>query len=199
MSDWRGKSEKGASYRALISEARCLDPASSKEGQSQYDYRVQLTMPNRKTLSGCCNAGLDVAQAQPAPNASEVPVADLSSKAQEDWSRLLLDLLPALEACLEKTPGPSAYVTKAWPMNRGMIGTRTRNRDGGWFECVASSDGRTVEHIEMLPKASPPLPGEQLVVFTPPAQAPPAGSCYRTEQVQDAAGKLVGWLSSNGC
>jgi uncharacterized membrane protein/invasion protein IalB len=197
--DWRGKSDTGASYRAFISEARCVESMTDKEGEAQYEYRIQLTMPNGKTLRGCCHAGLDNARAPQVPNANEIPVADLKNKAPDDWSRFLLDLLPAVEACLDKTPGPSAYVTKAWPMNRSMVGTRTRNRDGGWFECVASSDGSTVERIEMLPKASTPLPGEQLALFTPLAQAPPAGNCYRTERIQDAAGKLVGWLSGYGC
>jgi hypothetical protein len=198
--DWRGKSDTGASYRALINETRCVDSAADKDAQTQYDYRVQITMPGGKTLRGCCNAGLDTEGPKPAAGIdNSLPVADLNSKAADDWTRLLLDLLPAMQACLDKTPGPSAYVTKAWPMNRGMVGTRTRNRDGGWFECTATSDGQSVEHIEMLPKAAAPLPGEQSAVFTSSAQTPPSGNCYRTERVQDAAGKWVGWLSSNGC
>jgi len=198
--DWRGRSDTGASYRALINETRCVDSAADKDAQTQYDYRVQITMPGGKTLRGCCNAGLDTEGPQPAAGVdNSLPVADLNSKAADDWTRLLLDLLPAMQACLDKTPGPSAYVTKAWPMNRGMVGTRTRNRDGGWFECTATSDGQSVEHIEMLPKAAAPLPGEQSAIFTSSAQTPPSGNCYRTERVQDAAGKSVGWLSSNGC
>jgi uncharacterized membrane protein len=197
--DWRGKSDIGASYRALINETRCVDSAADKDAQTQYDYRVQITMPGGKTLRGCCNAGLDTEGPQPAAGVDDSPVADLKSKASDDWTRLLLDLLPAMQACLDKTPGPSAYVTKSWPMNRGMVGTRTRNRDGGWFECTANSDGQSVEHIEMLPKAAAPLPGEQSAVFTPAGQTPPSGNCYRTERVQDAAGKMVGWLSGNGC
>jgi len=197
--DWRGKSDTGASYRALINETQCVDSAANKDAQTQYDYRVQITVPGGKTLRGCCNAGLDTEGPQPAAAGDDLPVADLKSKASDDWTRLLLDLLPGMQACLDKTPGPSAYVTKAWPMNRGMIGTRTRNRDGGWFECIANSDGQSVGHIEMLPKAAAPLPGEAVAVFTPAAQTPPSGNCYRTERVQDAAGKWVGWLSSNGC
>jgi uncharacterized membrane protein len=197
--DWRGKSDTGASYRALINETRCVDSAADKDAQTQYDYRVQITMPGGKALRGCCNAGLDTEGPQPPAGVDDLPVADLKSKASDDWTRVLLDLLPAMQACLDKTPGPSAYVTKAWPMNRGMVGARTRNRDGGWFECIATSDGQSVEHIEMLPKAAAPLPGEQAAVFTPAAQTPPPGNCYRTERVQDATGKMVGWLSINGC
>jgi uncharacterized membrane protein len=132
--DWRGKSDTGASYRALINETQCVDSAADKDAQTQYDYRVQITMPGGKVLRGCCNAGLDTEGPQPAAAVDDLPVADLKSKASDDWTRLLPDLLPGMQACLDKTPGPSAYVTKAWPMNRGMVGTRTRNRDGGWFE-----------------------------------------------------------------
>jgi putative lipoprotein len=162
---------------------------------------VQLTVPGGRTLQGCCNAGLELPSAVRAepPDLAQAPVADLSLRAPADWSRWLMDLLPAIQACLDKTPGAATYVTKAWPMNRGMVGVRTRNATVGWFECVAQSDGRVVERFGPVESSAPPVPGEEVVLFTPSAQTPLPGNCFTHERVVDADGHPIGWLSTNEC
>ena len=72
---------------------------------------------------------------------------------ETDWSRYLFDLLPAIQACIDKTPEPDPYATKAWPMNHGMVGVRTRNGQGGWFECVAEANGKSIDRFVPLPPA----------------------------------------------
>jgi hypothetical protein len=37
------------------------------------------------------------------------------------------------------------------------------------------------------------------VLFTPMGHSPLAGNCWHHERVVDLSGKVLGWLSSNGC
>jgi invasion protein IalB len=193
--DWRGKSDWGGSFRAQVSEEACRD------GTSDFEYKVQVSLPGRKTVRGCCNAGLPPAPVVAAAptDTTQFPVADLRNRPETDWSRYLFDLLPAIQACIDKTPEPEPYATKAWPMSQGMVGVRTRNSQGGWFECVADANGRSVERFVPLPSGAPPAPNEDRVVFSPPDHPPVGGSCYKHERVLDGLGDFMGWLSTNGC
>jgi len=198
--DWRGKSADGRAYRALIQQQSCTDSMSDAAGETAFDYRVQLTVPGGRKLTGCCDAGVEprvAARAQPDP--AQAPVAALGAKSPVDWSRMLMELLPAIDACLAKTPGTAPYVTKAWPMNRGMVGVRTRNATVGWFECVAQSDGKVVDRFGPVESGAPPVPGEEVVLYIPAAHAPPSGNCFTHERVMDASGSQIGWLSTNAC
>jgi uncharacterized membrane protein/invasion protein IalB len=198
--DWRGKSADGRAYRALIQQQSCTDSMSEAQGEAAFDYRVQLTVPRGGKLAGCCDAGLEprvAARTQPEP--AQVPVAALGAKSPVDWSRMLMELLPAIDACLAKTPGTSPYVTKAWPMNHGMVGVRTRNATVGWFECVAQTDGKAVDRFGPVESNAPAVPGEETVLYTAIAHAPPSGNCFTHERVMDAGGNQIGWLSTNTC
>jgi putative lipoprotein len=126
-------------------------------------------------------------------------VADLAARSASDWSRFLMEMLPAVAGCLEKTPGAGPYVTKAWLMNRGLIGVRTRNVTAGWFDCVAQIDGHVIERFEPVTAEVGPVPGEAAVVFTPAGGTPLSGTCWQHERVLDRDGNLLGWLSANNC
>jgi uncharacterized membrane protein len=197
--DWRGKSDWGGSFRAVITEQLCRDSMSDSEGQTQFEYRARVTLPGGKTVEGCCNAGLPPAEAATPTDTTQYPVADVRARPDTDWSRHLFELLPAIQACIDKTPEPHPYATKAWPMNHGMVGVRTRNRGGGWFECVAEGTGKSVDRFVPLPSTAPPAPNEDLVVFSPPDQSPPEGNCLKHERVMDGMGDFMGWLSTNAC
>jgi uncharacterized membrane protein len=202
--DWRGKAPDGSNYRVLIQEQTCADTMlepGSGEGPASFAYRARLTLPDGRIVQGCCNAGLETVQRPVAAQVSldQAPVANLFGKRPDDWSRFLLELLPAIDACLQKTPGDAPYVTKAWPMNRGMVGVRTRNAVAGWFDCVAPYDGQVVEQFAAVTADAGPLPGEGYVLYTPLAHTPLAGKCWQHERVQDLAGNPLGWLSTNAC
>jgi uncharacterized membrane protein len=202
--DWRGKAAGGGEYRILIQEQACTDTmadASSGEGQAGFAYRARLTLPGGKVVQGCCNAGLETVQREPARPADleQAPVANLYTKRPDDWSRFLLEMMPAVNACLARTPGEAPYVTKAWPMNRGLVGVRTRNAVAGWFDCVAPFDGGTIERFDAVTADAGPVPGEGYVLFTPAGYTPLAGNCWRHERAVDLSGNVLGWLSTNGC
>lgn len=201
--DWRGKAPDGSAYRVLIQQQTCADTmadAAGGEGVASFPYRAKLTLPGGNVVQGCCSAGLEVVRpASQQPSLDDVPVADVSSKPPGDWSRFLLELMPGIEACLARTPGTSPYATKAWPMNGGLIGVRTRNAVAGWFECVAAYDGRAIVRLDPVTAESGPLPGEGYVLYTPVSGQPLAGNCWHHERVVDFIGKTLGWLSTNRC
>jgi uncharacterized membrane protein/invasion protein IalB len=198
---WKGRaSGQPRDLIAIIVEQACRDSMSDGDGQTAFAFHAQVTLPDGRKARGCCNAGLPAAAAVSAPpGLASAPVATFTTKSADDWARLLPELQPAIDACLARTPGSAPYVTKAWPMNQGMTGVRTRGGDGTWYECIAQAHGKAVERIEMLARGEPPLPGENVTLFTPAGGTPRAGNCWQHERVLDAAGTLLGYLSYNTC
>jgi uncharacterized membrane protein len=196
---WRGRAAPlEGDLVAWIAAEPCSDTMSDREGATAFSHRILISMPDGDVLVGCCRSGVP-ASAGAAPEPDLLPVADLSAKAADDWSCLLLNLLPAIETCLAANPGPMPRVTKAWPMNRGMVGVRTRDGSGGWFACVAPAVGGAPDRFEPVAPGSPRLPGEGTVLFSPAPQTPPAGVCYRHERVVRQDGGLLGLLSYDTC
>jgi uncharacterized membrane protein len=198
---WRGRG--GDTPRDMVafiieSTARCRDTMSDREGQTEFQYSARLSLGDGELVAGCCRA--ETASDDPdGPTATEhFPVADLASKPPDDWSRLLMDLLPGIKACLSRTPGTITRVTKAWPMNKAMTGVRTRDDEGGHWECIAQVEGEAVHLFEPVADGDTP-PGEGRVIFTPAAMPPPVGECYAHERVLYPDGPLLGWLSLNTC
>jgi uncharacterized membrane protein len=190
---WRGRGEGETNdVVVMIVEASCQDTMSDSEGQTQFSHQVRVSMPDGQVLVGCCSAGLANAAAH------DLPVADLAARPADDWSRYLLDMLPAIEACLDATPGPRQRITDAWPMNHGMVGMRTRNGEGGWFECIAPMIGGEVDRIEAVPAGTLRTPGEEQVIFTRASDGPLKGGCYENLRVIDG-GELIGWLAHDVC
>jgi hypothetical protein len=116
--------------------------------------------------------------------------------AADDWTFALNDFLPAIEACLAETPSPPAVVEDVWPMNRGMIGVRTRSTDGRSWTCVAPQEGGAVDMVDPAPE-DPEHPIGPL--FTPAPDEPPTGECYEHEQVFGPEGNPIGWVSYDMC
>jgi invasion protein IalB/uncharacterized membrane protein len=198
---WRGKAPgEHGELIAFIVEQSCREGTSDTEGQAAFAFQTQVTLPDGRKTRGCCNAGMATTQALTLPPGLEsARIANFAAKSSEDWARPLLMLMPAINACLARTPGPSPYVTKAWQLNPTMAGVRTRGGDGSWFGCIASLDGSVVDRFEMLPRNDLPLPGENLTLFTPAGGTPRSGNCWEHERVLDAAGTLLGYLSYNTC
>lgn len=127
------------------------------------------------------------------------PRFDPGARAANDWSRLLLDLMPAIDACLREPVGHLPRVVRAWRTDRGLVGVRLQNLDAGRHQCVAAADGSAIDAIEQLAFDAPALPGEGDPIFTPAAGAYPAGACFSHERVETGAGWFLGWLSAGVC
>ena len=138
--------------------------------------------------------------AAPAAVADVAPAAAVVEPQAEDWSRRILELMPAIRACLDATAAKPATVTKAWPMNRGMVGVRVRDGKGTRSECLVAAQGGTPERHQPVDAAVRPLPGEGRPVFTPAPQVPPAGPCWRNEPVTGPeSAEPLGALSYIAC
>jgi putative lipoprotein len=129
----------------------------------------------------------------------EYPPLDPKAKPADDWSRLLIDLMPAIHACLGQEVGDLPRVIKAWPMSKGMAGVRLQNLDGGRHQCIAAAGGAPIDGGEPLAFDAPALPGESNPIFTPADGAYPGGNCFSHERVEVGAGRFLGWLSTRIC
>ena len=127
------------------------------------------------------------------------PLFDAGAKAADDWSRLLLDLMPAIDACLGEPVGDLPRVVRAWPLSRGLVGVRLQNIAGGRHQCVAAADGSWVETVDLLALEARQMPGEGDPIFTPAAGAYPGAACFRHERVETGDGVFLGWLSVRIC
>jgi membrane-bound inhibitor of C-type lysozyme len=127
------------------------------------------------------------------------PLFDPAARAADDWSRFLLELMPAINACLREPVGDLPRVVKAWPMNHGMVGVRLQNIDGGRHQCIAAANGAAVDRVELLGFEAARAPGEGTPIFTPADGAYPGAACFRHERVETADGWFVGWLSGRIC
>lgn len=114
---------------------------------------------------------------------------------ETSWARHLFDFIPAIDACIAASPEP-AIVLRAWPMNRGMVGMRLADVLGAHWHCVADMTG--VE-VAMFDPADEPAEPPVEPVFTRAPGAPPPGGCYEHDEVEDAEGAVLGWLSTNVC
>jgi membrane-bound inhibitor of C-type lysozyme len=127
------------------------------------------------------------------------PLFDPGAKAAPDWSRLLPDLMPAIDACLREPVGDLPRVIAAWPMSGGPVGVRLQNINDGRHQCVAAPGGSVVDSVEQLALDAPRVPGEGNPIFTPAAGAYPGAACFRHERVETGDGIFLGWLSVRIC
>ena len=115
-----------------------------------------------------------------------------------DWSKHLEEWLPAIDACLTRTPSAPAVALLAWPVKPGLVGVRTRGAGPRRWDCVSRSDGAAIERFE--PVAPPEAhPAESSPLFSRTPLEPPAGGCYDNERAFAQDGRFLGWLSYDVC
>jgi len=115
-----------------------------------------------------------------------------------DWSKHLEEWLPAIDACLTRTPSAPAVALLVWSVKPGLVGVRTRGADPRRWDCVSRSDGAAIERFE--PVAPPEThPAEASPLFSRTPLEPPTGSCYDHERAFAQDGRLLGWLSYDVC
>ncbi|MET4735529.1 putative lipoprotein YbaY/membrane-bound inhibitor of C-type lysozyme [Thalassospira sp. MBR-102] len=131
----------------------------------------------------------------------DFPVVDIEELEKPDnpeWTRLINELMPAINSCLAVSSGDLTSVLKAWPLNHGMVGVRTINNNGGRYDCLAPADGLGEVHTELVEANTNRLPGEGTVRFTPASGAYPGGECFSHQRLEHN-GIFIGWLSRNNC
>lgn len=105
---WRGRAAPlEGDLVAWITEASCLDTMSDREGWTAFSHRIRVSLPGGEVLVGCCRRVLQAA-ASAAIAPGDQPVADVSAKRTDGWSRLLPDLAPALGGAPDRfAPAPA--------------------------------------------------------------------------------------------
>ena len=132
----------------------------------------------------------------PAVSAKPPPLSEPLSTF--DWSKHLEEWLPAIDACLARTPSGPAVALFAWSVSPGHVGVRTRSGDPRRWDCVSRADGGAVERFDPVP---PPEkhPAEASPLFSRTPLEPPTGSCYDHERAFSQDGRFLGWLSYDVC
>jgi uncharacterized membrane protein len=189
-----GPAEK-AEVVAVVREETCRDTMADVV----HDARAVVVLPGGRTATGCCTKRGPLADEARAGE-DGTPFADFGGKRVTDWSRVLPDLLPAVQACVSQATPSVESVLKAWPMNRGMVGARLKTSDGGVHDCTATTGGK-VDSLAPIAADAEPLPGEGEPVFLPTYASPPEVDCGRLERVSGPQGEAVaGYLHyTAGC
>jgi hypothetical protein len=150
-------------------------------------------------VSTLCFAGCSLfarPSGPPPVSAKPPPLAeDLSTF---DWSKHLEEWLPAIDACLARTPSGPSVALLAWSPRPGLVGVRTKSSDPRRWDCVARADGAAIERFDPVP-APDAHPGESSPLFSRTPLEPPSGSCYDHERAFASDGRFLGWLSYNVC
>ncbi len=117
----------------------------------------------------------------------------------KDWADAALELLPAIDACLAAAPGPQPRVTMAHAMAGGQASVRLIDALRGRYACSAPRAGGAVSLFEPIAQGDY-VEGEGAPLLSrAPAVPAPGGQCFRTEELKDPSGGLVGWLSYDQC
>lgn len=123
----------------------------------------------------------------------------ISEGAGPTWAALLPQLLPAIDACLDRAQNRPARVTLASMVGDGQIGVRIREADGGRYGCTVSTTG------EGAPAYDPLLDSDRLIgegdpeFVRAPADQPTASRCRSVSEATGPEGEILGWLVRRTC
>ncbi|WP_439594665.1 hypothetical protein [Falsiroseomonas sp.] len=106
------------------------------------------------------------------------------------WETRVVELAPALRACLATRPG--GMVVAAWEGERGLTMARLLLPGGAREDCLAHPNGMLVERRAPVAEADR-RPDEALRAFMPERR------CVDAWRVVDGAGRELGWLAYPGC
>jgi hypothetical protein len=114
------------------------------------------------------------------------------------WASVLPELLPAIDACLERVSAAPARITTASALDDGMVSVRIREADGGRRECIAPATGASVDAFEPVSDLDRRA-GEGDPEFQRGEAQPRAESCRTVEPAMSPGAGQVGWLIRRSC
>jgi uncharacterized membrane protein len=117
--------------------------------------------------------------------------------ARPTWAAALPDLMPAIDACLERVTARPARVTFATMIGEGQSSVRIRDADGARRECIVGSAGEIAvfEPISDLDRRA----SEGDPEFQRAGAAPRASDCVAVEPALGRDGEQLGWLIRRSC
>jgi hypothetical protein len=146
-------------------------------------FRAVLSIRPNEASTGCCvvRAGFD---------ARVAPIANLAAK--DDWSRVLPDVIAAVNACLVREGARAQSVAGVAAAGSGTVRVRIVETNGA-VDCTVDATGRGAPTIAAADGAAMSGP-----LFYPAREPPPIVSCGRLERVQ-LKGGTVGYLHYEPC
>ncbi len=158
---------------------------------------IAVSLLVASTLACAGGFGFGRKAPEPPPVSARPPVL-MEGIATFDWSQHLEEWLPAIDACLTRTPSAPAVALLAWSVKPGLVGVRTRDAGARRWDCVSRSDGAAIERFDAV---SPPEahPAEASPLFSRAPLEPPADSCFDHERAFSQDGRFLGWLSYDVC
>jgi hypothetical protein len=187
---WRGDSTH-LPRETLVLTAREDACKTSAPDAPALAYRAVLSIRAGEAATGCClvRAGYDARMA---------PIANPATKDAGDWSRAVIDLLPAINACVTRD-GARLKAVAAASANGGTARIRLLETGGSVVDCTVDAGGRGTPTVAAVNPADSPPAGAANPLFYPPREPPPIVSCGRLERVQTPRGALAGYLHYDPC
>lgn len=150
-------------------------------------HRALLSIRGGEAVTGCCvaRAGYD---------ARVAPAAAPAAKSPDDWSRGVVDLTPALNACATREGARFRAVTSA-RVDGGKVRVRMRETDGKDVDCVVDANGRGTPAIGPA-TGDAPARGPWWYPVREPA---PIVACGKLERVLNTRGGATGYLQYDPC
>jgi hypothetical protein len=146
-----------------------------------------------------CAGGFDFWRGEPeTPPVSAKPPPLVQDLSTFDWSEHLEEWLPAIDACLARTPSGPAVALFVWTATPGHVGVRTRSGDARRWDCMSRADGGAVERFDSVP-GTEKHPAEASPLFSRSPLEPPSGACFDHQRAFSQDGRFLGWLSYDVC
>ena len=176
---WRGDSTH-LPRETLVLTAR-------EEACREGTYHAVLSIRPGEAAIGCCivRAGFD---------ARVAPIANLAAKPAGEWTRTLVDLLPAINACMAREGAKLKAVASVSAATQGPVRVRMVEAGGASVDCTVDAGGRSTPAMAAASGDAPAGP-----LFYPPREPPPLVACGRLERVQTPRGALAGYLHYDPC
>jgi len=183
---WRGDSTH-LPRETLVLTAREDACGPNPAAAGSPGYRAVVSIRPNEAASGCCavRAGYD---------ARVAPVANPAAKPADDWSRAIIDLLPAINACVARDAAKLKAVAGSSDAAQGPVRIQLVETGGATVDCTIDASGRGTPTLTAASATTVTGP-----LFYPPREPPPLVACGRLERVQTPRGALAGYLHYDPC
>ncbi|MEZ5994893.1 MAG: hypothetical protein R3C25_04005 [Hyphomonadaceae bacterium] len=151
-----------------------LQPCSASDVELPYTAHVLF---EGVAYQGCARRGIDEGE-------------------RPTWASVLLELIPAIDACLERATSRPVRVTFATTLGEGETSVRMREASGSRHECIVTNGQVSVfETLSDIDRRA----GEGDPEFQRGGNAPAGNSCRSVQAATGRDGEQLGWLIRSTC
>ena len=114
------------------------------------------------------------------------------------WASVLPELMPAIDACLQRVTERPARITTASALEDGTVSVRFREADGGRRECIVDAGGAGISAFEPVSDLDRRA-GEGDPEFLRSEEQPAPENCRAVSPAIGPNGERLGWLIRRSC